>query len=284
MRNPRALLLLLAASSLVAACVAQPGASPDVTIPAPVGGGSPTTSPTDTPEPGPSPSPYLEWTTPLPQSGWSEGLEWHDGQLFHAYPGSIDVVSTADGAVLAEMTPPTAYSESVTWWNGHLYDLSYDNNGIYEGTYDPAKMAATWTQVGNVPDPKAGWGIATDGRYLYMSGDGHSQIFVVDPKTMQLVRTIDTPITYIEDIAYQDGWLWASESYHVYPAKIFRIDLDTGDILDFFDVPGADQCDVGDPSAASFQGVLDGIAVAHDRLWVTGKNCPSIFVADVKHR
>ena len=51
------------------------------------------------------------------------------------------------GAVRARLNAATDYSESVTWWNGHIYDLSYHGNGIFEGTYDSLRTQITWSRV-----------------------------------------------------------------------------------------------------------------------------------------
>lgn len=272
-------LAILLAFSTALACGGSGRSTSGATIlggpglpPGGIAGGSPTatvtaTSTAPTPTPSPSPSPTLEWIGEIPQSGWSEGLEWHDGRLWHPYPGQIEVVSTADGAVLTSYEPPSDYSESVTWLDGHLYDLSYHTNGIYQGTL-AADGSMSWAEVGTTPDVH-GWGIATDGHQLFMTGNGQPYVYVLDPADMHLVRTVTTPVDDLEDIAWQNGWIWAS-SYSEHHGQIFRIDLLTGDILDVWDLPDPENCST-----------IDGIAVAHDTLWVTGKNCPYIYVAKI---
>ena len=60
--------------------------------------------------------------------------------------------------------------------------------------------------------------------------------------------------------------IWAS-SYTSHHGEIFRIRPSDGKVEGFFKMPDGDQCPV-----------IDGIAFDGKNLWVTGKNCPSIYL------
>ncbi len=204
----------------------------------------------------------LEIIRQIPHSGYSEGLDWKDGYLWHALPKEIVKIDPKDGAVLARFAPSTTYSESLKWQGKKLWNVSYSDNGIYEGTLEGKELK--FTRKGNVPEDHA-WGLEFDGKHLVMTGNYSKVIYFLDPKTMKLARQIETPVKDVEDLAWDGVGFWAS-SYTEHKGTIFRIDPKTGNISRLFALPNPEACPV-----------VDGLAFDGKDLWLTGKHCTSIY-------
>lgn len=250
----RKILFPLVLTALVAAC-----GSPE---------GDPTSgSPTPTPSSGPTPTPgpvELTLVRTMEHSGWAEGLDVKDGELWHAYPGSHRVLDLMTGEELRRYTPPTTYSESLMWFQGKLWNVSYHDQNLYAGTLNESGLF-DWRVVGTVPEIHS-WGITHDGDSVIVTGNGTENLYFLDPSNAALRRTITTPIDDLEDIAWNRGAIWAS-SYSELPGQFFRVDSSTGGILDIHSLPDPAECEI-----------VDGLAVADGLLYVTGKNCPKIYV------
>lgn len=188
----------------------------------------------------------------------------HDGELWHAFPSSHRVYDLMTGVEKRRYTPPTTYSESVTWFDGRLWNVSYHDQNLYAGTLNTAGTF-NWVVVGTVPEIHS-WGITHDGESIIVTGNGTENLYFLDPADGALRRTITTPIDDLEDIAWDRGTIWAS-SYSELPGQFFRIDPETGALLDVFSLPYPAECEI-----------VDGLAVADGQLYVTGKQCPKVWV------
>jgi glutamine cyclotransferase len=107
--------------------------------------------------------------------------------------------------------------------------------------------------------------------------DGTNRIRFLDPATFQVTRTIDVvahgrPVTMLNELEYVQGELYANVWQTEY---ILRIDPQTGRVLGSVDFIGL----FPPAETARDQGVMNGIAYdpAGDRLFVTGKNWPTLF-------
>lgn len=233
----------------------------------------PTRTPSVAPEPDQTPVPAgevtIEWVAVLPavEGGWSEGLDWHDGVLWQAFPGELLARDAMSGETLGSWRPPSGYSESLVWHQGRLWNVSYADDKIYAGTLDGDSL--TFEVAGTAPDVHA-WGIAAFGARLVLTGNGKEDLYFLAPD-LSLEWVTTTPVDDLEDIEYHHGSIWAS-SYTTYPGSFFRLDPVTGDVLDVFDVPAPALCRI-----------VDGIAVDDgDRLYVTGKECPAIWIGEIR--
>ncbi|MEZ4750514.1 MAG: glutaminyl-peptide cyclotransferase [Bdellovibrionota bacterium] len=205
----------------------------------------------------------LELIRRIPHSGYSEGLTHHEGFLWHALPEQIVKLDPNEGRVLASFTPATKYSESVTWFQGKLWNVSFSDNGIYAGTLKNDKLV--FERKGTTPEIHA-WGLTHDGKHLIFTGNYSRKLYFWDPKTRTVVREVETPIKDLEDLAWDGVGIWSS-SFTSHKGKIFRIDPKSGSVSGFFELPDPESCPV-----------VDGIAYHKGELWVTGKHCPSIWV------
>ena len=239
------------------------GEDPNAEDAQPFGWDLPLPLPTANETPAPPHYVTLQVVDRIPRSGWSEGIDVLGDRIWHAWPSVIRELDM-EGNVLAEHEPPSTYSESLTWFGGRLFNLSYHNANVYAGTV--VDGALVFTVVGTVPD-EAGWGITHDGTNLIVSGNGSENLYVLDGETFAHLRTITTPVDDLEDLAWDGRYIWAS-SYSEYPGQVFRIDPDTGNLVDLHTLPDPDECSI-----------VDGIAVSDGLLYVTGKRCPWIYVA-----
>lgn len=201
-------------------------------------------------------------TRTLPHTGYSEGLDFHQGYLWHALPKEIVKIDPKDGLVLERFKPATDYSESITWFQGKLFNLSFSDNSIHAGSLQ--KKGLTFRRAGNVPEVH-GWGITHDGTHLIVTGDYSPKLYYLHPKTMSVKKTLTTPISDLEDLAWDGTHLWSS-SLTKHRGQIFRISPKDGQIVGFYTLPDPESCPV-----------IDGIAFDGTHLWITGKQCPSIF-------
>ncbi len=209
-----------------------------------------------------SPSQILEIIRKIPHSGYSEGLDFHEGFLWHALPKEIVKIDPKDGQVLARFSPASEYSESIKWFKGSLWNLSFSDNGLYQG--ELKKDQFLFKKVGTLPEPH-GWGIEQVGNELVVSGNFSSHLYFYDPQKLKWGRVLKTEASEIEDLAWDGEWLWSS-SFSSHSGKIFVLDIKTGKIQSFWELPEKDQCPV-----------IDGIALQGKTFWITGKDCPSIY-------
>jgi glutamine cyclotransferase len=170
----------------------------------------------------------------------------------------------------------TEFGEGIAVVRDRLYQLTW--RGGRGHTYDPATLTPidSFTYIGE------GWGLATDGRVLYMS-DGTSRIRVVDPTGFRELRTFrvrerDSTVWMLNELEWVRGELWAN----VYQTDfIARIDPASGRVVGWINVgnllTAAERQDV-----ARRGGVANGIAFdsAANRLFLTGKLWPRMFQID----
>jgi glutamine cyclotransferase len=172
--------------------------------------------------------------------------------------------------------PTTEFGEGIAVVRDRLYQLTW--KGGRGHVYDAATLAPidSFTYTGE------GWGLATDGRVLYMS-DGTSRIRVVDPTGFHelrrfQVRERDSTVWMLNELEWVRGELWAN----VYQTDLIaRIDPATGQVVGWIDVgnllTASERRDV-----TRRGGIANGIAFdsVGNRLFVTGKLWPRIFQID----
>lgn len=198
----------------------------------------------------------------IPHSGYSEGLEFQDGFLWNALPKEIKKIDPKDGSVLLSVKPATEYSESLTWFQGVLWNVSFHDNSIQAGKLTRDKIA--FEKKGTVPEVHA-WGMAHNGKEILITGDYSNKVYFLNPKTTKVVRTLTTNGKDLEDLAWDGKWIWTS-SFTEHHGEIFKIHPQTGKVEGYYRLPDAEQCPV-----------VDGIAYDGKALWVTGKECPALY-------
>ena len=215
-------------------------------------------------------------------AAYTQGLAIYRGHLLESTGrlGLSDVrdVDAATGVVRRKVPlAPTEFGEGIATVRNRLYQLTW--RGGRGHAYD----AATLTPVDSFTYRGEGWGLASDGRVLYMS-DGTSRIRVVDPVGFRDLRTIqvreaDSTVWMLNELEWVRGELWAN----VYQTDfIARIDPATGRVVGWIDI-GNLLTATQRQDVAARGGVANGIAFdsASNRLFVTGKLWPRLFEVDV---
>lgn len=124
----------------------------------------------------------------------------------------------------------------------------------------------------------AGWGICTDGIWLYIT-DGSDRIFVLNPNNYTIHRTINVvgadgkSVSKVNELEWIDGEIWANIWYSHH---IARIDPDTGRVNYWIDATGIED-DYETGRYWNKGNVLNGIAAIDDRIIITGKRWHKMF-------
>ena len=214
-------------------------------------------------------------TYPHDRHAFTQGLIWRDGVLFESTgrsPSTLRKVRLEDGAVLqTRVLDPAIFGEGLTELNGRLLSLTWTDGKGY--IWNPADLSP----LGEFAYDGEGWGLTTDGTRLILS-DGAPHLRFLDGQT--LTQTGEVAVTLngrrvgqLNELEWIDGEVWANIWQTDF---IVRIDPATGVIKGVIDLTGLLPDRTGmDPR----DDVLNGIAWDAEgrRLFVTGKNWPSLF-------
>jgi glutaminyl-peptide cyclotransferase len=219
---------------------------------------------------------------PHDTAAYTQGLAIYRGHLLESTgrlaQSDVREVDVTTGAVRRRVPlPATEFGEGIAVVGNRLYQLTWQGGRGH--VYD----ANTLTPIDSFSYAGEGWGLATDGRMLYLS-DGTSRIRVLDPTGFHELRTIqvreaDSTVWMLNELEWVRGELWAN----VYQTDfIARIDPATGRVTGWINVgnllTAAQHQDV-----ARRGGVANGIAFdsVRNRLFLTGKLWPRLFEVDV---
>jgi glutamine cyclotransferase len=152
-----------------------------------------------------------------------------------------------------------------------LVQLTYQNHVGLVYDLETFVKQHEWTYKGE------GWGLTSDGRALIISNGTH-KIRFLDPKTFVTKRTIHVglpgvSLTGLNELEYVKGEIYANING---APGVYRIDPATGRLLGVIRFEGLLQQQGNSPD---LEYLLNGIAydAANDRLFVTGKNWPTLF-------
>jgi glutamine cyclotransferase len=215
---------------------------------------------------------------PHDTAAYTQGLLVHDGKVFEGtgLAGQSDVrqVELTTGAVVhrAALAAPM-FGEGIAVHGDRLYQLTWQHQRGYVYNANTLAPVDSFTYTGE------GWGLATDGKRLYLS-DGTSNVRVIDPagfreeRTFQ-VREAGKAVWFLNELEWVAGELWAN----VYQTDLVaRIDPADGHVKGWVDL--SELLTPSEREAVRKRGgVANGIAVdsAHERLLVTGKKWPRVF-------
>ena len=212
---------------------------------------------------------------PHDTKAFTQGLAYQNGFLYEGTglngQSSLRKVSLESGDVLEKRDlPPELFGEGIAVLDEEIVQLTWLSHKGF--VYDLHSFAPK----GTFSYPGEGWGLATDGRMLFMS-DGTSTIRVLTPKTFQERRHIDVndhgqPVTQLNELEFVNGELFAN----VWQTdRIARISPQNGKVLGWINLAGL----LSPMYRRSSEAVLNGIAYdpQQKRLFVTGKLWPSVF-------
>ncbi len=214
-------------------------------------------------------------TYPHDRQAYTQGLFWHDGFLYEGTglkgQSSLRKVELTTGKVVRRLDlSPDYFGEGIALLNGKIYQLTWQEHQGFVYDLD------TFQQVGTFGYGTEGWGLTTDGTYLYKS-DGTEKIEVLDPATFKRVRTIEAytdkgKVEYLNELEWIDGEIWAN----VYGSEtIVRIDPATGAVTGVIGFSGLTGRIDRDATTDVFNGIAyDPVGKA---IYVTGKNWNKLF-------
>jgi len=222
-------------------------------------------------------------TYPHDASAYTEGLFYLNGFLYEStgleQHSSIRKVRIDTGAVVQKIDIPAQYfGEGIVNWRGHLVSLTWKSHVGF--VYDLAtfKVQREFRYEGE------GWALTQDGRQLIMS-DGTPELRFLNPDTLHETNRIHVtldgqPVQNVNELEWVKGEIYAN----VWETNwIVRIDPRDGHVLGLINLAGllrpSDR--VSGPDS-----VLNGIAydAKGDRLFVTGKNWPTLFEIRLRRR
>jgi glutamine cyclotransferase len=230
-------------------------------------------------------------TYPHDTGFYTEGLEFHDGQLYESsgagsadtdgqkppYPSAFGIVDLKTGKVDRKVTLDNGvyFGEGITIMNGKIYQLTWQNHVGY--IYD----AKTFKKLQEFSYPGEGWALTHDSTHLIMS-DGSSNLQFIDPATIganlkaqSIVGVSDNngPVPNVNELEYINGFIYANQYTTNY---ILKIDPSNGKVVGKLDLSSLEAEAKKKDSGAE---VLNGIAwhPETNSLYVTGKLWPNIY-------
>ncbi len=219
---------------------------------------------------------------PHSTTSYTQGLQYVDSQLWEStgLEGQSRLMKvnleSGETQIVAKIAD-SEFGEGLTVWGDSVFMITWRSNKLY--IFDRAS--------GDVIDIKRyhgeGWGLTTDGKYLYMSS-GDSNITVRDPVSFKRIREIpvtfkERPVKYLNELEWIDGKIWAN----IYTLnQIVIINPYSGVVEGVVDLTG-----ILSPSDVTEQtDVLNGIAYDEKgkRIFVTGKNWNKLFEIEIVER
>jgi glutamine cyclotransferase len=210
---------------------------------------------------------------PHDSTAFTEGLFYLDGFLYEgtglAGRSSIRKVKLETGEIVQKRDLPEPYfGEGIIHWKDRLIELTYQSEEgfIYDlGTFAPK---------GGFKYPGEGWSLTQDGKRIIMS-DGTPELRFWDPETLKETGRVTVtengrPVPDVNELEWVKGEIYANV-WHI--DRIARIDPSTGRITGWINLVGLWQ------GSDHNEKTLNGIAydAQHDRLFVTGKEWPTVF-------
>lgn len=212
---------------------------------------------------------------PHDRNAFTQGLQFENGILYEGTgkygESSIRQVELETGSVIQEKKLNRSFfGEGITLFQGRLIQLTWLSHTGF--VYD----SVSFDEIQQFSYPGEGWGITHNDSQLIMS-DGTDVIRFLDPDTFEESHTItvtlaETPVSRLNELEYINGEIYAN----VWMSDIIvRINPENGNVTSFIDLKGLLEPAPGFP----IPDVLNGIAYdkEQDRLFVTGKNWPSLF-------
>ncbi len=212
---------------------------------------------------------------------YTEGFFYLDG-LFYEGTGlnghsGIFVSVPETGKVLQHVVLPDEYfGEGIVDWGPYLYEWTWKAHVCF--VYDRFSLQ----RVKQLSYSGEGWGMTRTAREIVTS-DGTSTLRFRNPGTFEETRHIVVTengrrIELLNELEYIKGMIYANVWHS---DRIARISPVTGHVIDWIDLTGL----LPDSQKINEESVLNGIAYdrQHDRLFVTGKQWPTVFQIEIVH-
>lgn len=206
---------------------------------------------------------------------FTEGLFYASGFFYESTglegQSSIRKVIVTSGKVVRSVRlPASLFGEGIVNWKHEIISLTWRNGIGFRWHIDSFKPRGRFSYQGE------GWGLTQDGKSLIMS-NGSADIQFLDPDNFAVRKRVKVtlrgqPLANLNELEWVKGQIYANIWL---TNAIVVIDPDSGDVKRVIDLTA-----LADMSGrARVDDVLNGIAYdeASDRLWITGKNWPTLF-------
>lgn len=218
---------------------------------------------------------------PHSTQNYTEGF-FYLGGLFYEGTGlvghsAVIVTKPETGQVLQSVTLPGEYfGEGIVDWGPYLYEWTWQSHICFVYDRFSLQRVKQFTYTGD------GWGMTRTAKEIITS-DGTSTLRFRNPETFAETRHIVVkdgghPIEQLNELEYIKGTIYANVWHS---DRIARISPRDGHVIDWIDLSGLISAD----QMVNAESVLNGIAydAQHDRLFVTGKQWPTIFEIKIVH-
>lgn len=213
------------------------------------------------------------------RSAYTQGLFFHNGQLYESTgqygESSFRKVELKTGKVLRRLNfDPRYFVEGSCVVDNRLYVLTWKERKCF--VYD----IESFKYLGELYNPREGWGLTTNGKELIMS-DGSDRLFFLDPMTFAVKKTLPVklngkPLPYLNELEMIDGDIWANVYFEDY---IAIIDPVSGIVKGTVDCRNLLPASLRDGNTD----VLNGIAYnpADKSIYLTGKYWPRMYKIEI---
>jgi glutamine cyclotransferase len=221
-------------------------------------------------------------TYPHSTQSYTEGLFYLDG-LFYEGTGLNDhsqvmAVQPETGKPLQQLElPPQYFGEGIVDWGANIYEWTWQSHICFVYDRFTLRPVKQFTYTGE------GWGMTRNAKEIITS-DGTATLRFRDPNTFKETRHIvvkdgSDMIARLNELEYVKGEIFANV-WHT--DRIARISPQDGHVIGWIDLTGL----LPDSKKVNDEAVLNGIAydAQHDRLFVTGKQWPTIFEIKIVNR
>ncbi|MGZ8545388.1 MAG: glutaminyl-peptide cyclotransferase [Flavisolibacter sp.] len=237
-------------------------------------------------EPGPPVIPLISYsitgTAPHDTSYFTEGLEFHNGQILEStgnYGKSrLARYDATTGKPVKEIQLDNRFfGEGLTVFRDTLYQLTWKENVVLIYTVDD------FSKVKELPLQGQGWGLTHDSTRLIAS-NGSSDLYFYEPSTFKLLNTLTVRengsfVPNINELEYVNGVVYANQWNSNY---IFRIDVSSGEVTGKMDLSSIYKSEKATNPAAN---EMNGIAYnpATGLFHITGKNWSQVYLLQFPH-
>ena len=200
---------------------------------------------------------------------YPEGLAWDGHYLWsnNFSNSTLYKVDPATGATVGSYTDPQLprFPEGLAWDGTHLWTCDHESGRIMKVAVTPTgvSVVATYDKPPEAGNPV---GLEWDGSNLWLACFGAhvgetSELWKLDPKTLQSVGFLRLPVYWVEDLAWDGLRLWSVD--WIFDLG-FAIDVTTGDTLNTYKPAGPHP--VGQAWDGQYLWLSDTV---HDSLYAT---------------
>ncbi len=219
---------------------------------------------------------------PHSTESYTEGFFYLNG-LFYEGTGldghsAVLVTQPETGKVLQRLDlAPQYFGEGIVDWGPNLYEWTWQSHIGF--VYDRFSMR----KIRQFAYDGEGWGMTRTAKEIITS-DGTSTLRFRDPATFKEVRHIvvkdgNQPVEQLNELEYIKGEIYANVWHS---DRIARISPQDGHVIAWINMAGL----LPDDQKINAESVLNGIAydAQHDRLFVTGKQWPTVFEIKIESK